>query len=281
MKKIIIIFLVFLLFFAGVLYLYFCLNKKTNVIKTYGNIEIRQVELSFQVDGIINNLYKEEGDYIKQGELLATLDDRDYVANYNKALNQKKSAYAKSKDDLQKYKRNIELCKDNTISKERCDELSNNKDKSKADFEYSKSELDFEKNQLFYTKLYAPQDGIITTRVQEKGARVSRGQIVYILSLNNPIWVRTYIKESDLGKIKYGKLARIKTDTKNLTGENKEYKGYIGYISPVAEFTPKTVQTEDLRVDLVYRIRVYIYETDEFLRQGMPVTVEIDTDELR
>ena len=176
---------------------------------------------------------------------------------------------------FEKYQRNSPLCKDNTISKEKCDELLNNKDKSKADFEYFKSELDFQKNQLSYTKLFAPQDGIITTRVQENGARVSKGQIVYILSLHKPIWVRTYINEKDLGKIKYGKIAQVTTDTEDLkTGEKKKYEGYVGYISPVAEFSPKTVQTEDLRVDLVYRIRVYINETDEFLRQGMPVTVE-------
>ncbi|MBQ2984581.1 MAG: efflux RND transporter periplasmic adaptor subunit [Candidatus Gastranaerophilales bacterium] len=278
-KKIFII--VIILILIALVFLFFHLNKKTNTIKTYGNIEIRQVELSFQVDGIINNLFKEEGDYIKKGELLATIDDRDYIANFNKALHQKNSTFYKSKDDFEKYKRNYPLCKDNTISKEKCDELLNNKDKSKADFEYFKSELEFQKNQLGYTKLFAAQDGIITTRVQEKGARVSKGQIVYILSLNRPIWVRTYIKETDLGKIKYGKIARVITDTKDETGKNKEYKGYVGYISPVAEFSPKTVQTEDLRVDLVYRIRVYIDDIDEFLRQGMPVTVEFEDDKLR
>ena len=59
------------------------------------------------------------------------------------------------------------------------------------------------------------------------------------------------------------------------TGKRKEYLAHVGYISPIAEFTPKTVQTEDLRADLVYRIRVYIDEVDEYLRQGMPVTVKL------
>ncbi len=280
MKRNIIIIAIILVLLA-LIFLIFKLSKKENVIKTYGNIEIRQVELSFQVDGIINELFKEEGDYVRQGELLATIDDRDYIANYNKALHQKNSTYYKSKDDFEKYRRNSPLCKDNTISKEKCDELFNNKNKSSADFEYFKSELDFQKNQLDYTKLYSPQNGIITTRVQEKGARVSRGQIVYVLSLHEPIWVRTYIKETDLGKIKYGKIARVITDTKDFkTGKNKEYEGFVGYISPVAEFSPKTVQTEDLRVDLVYRIRVYIKNTDEFLRQGMPVSVEFRDDKM-
>jgi len=67
------------------------------------------------------------------------------------------------------------------------------------------------------------------------------------------------------------------TDTINpQTGKHREYIGQIGYISPVAEFTPKTVQTQDLRTDLVYRVRIYVYDIDEYLRQGMPVTVNVD-----
>lgn len=258
-------------------------QENTDIIKAYGNIEIRQVDLSFQVEGIIKNLYKEEGDYVKKGELLASLDKKDYKIKVEKAQHKKDSSFSKSKDDYEKYQRNKELCKDNTLSEEKCDELFNNKEKSKADFEFDKSELAFEKNQLFYTNLYAPQDGIITTRVQEVGANVTKGQLVYVLSLHKPIWVRTYISEENLGKIKYGKTAKIITDTKDFTtGRKKEYKGYVGYISPVAEFSPKTVQTEDLRVDLMYRIRVYVENTDEFLRQGMPVTIEFkgDQDEL-
>ena len=179
-----------------------------------------------------------------------------------------------------KYKRNYPLCFDNTISKQECDNLLYKKDISQGRFEQNKANREFQKNQLDYTKIYAPQDGIITSRVQEKGARVTSGQIVYVMSLNKPIWIRTYIKETDLGNIKYGKTATVYTDTIDIkTNKKKQYKGYIGYISPVAEFTPKTVQTEDLRADLVYRIRVYIDEVDEFLRQGMPVSVEIKLNE--
>jgi len=281
-KKIIIIIAVILLLalIGFLLYkLIFKANNK-NIITTYGNVEIRQVDLSFQVSGVINNLYVEEGDYVKKGDLIATLDDRDYRANYNKALYQQKSSLAQAKDDLAKYKRNHPLCFDDTISAQECETLLNKKDLSKAQYEQNKAQSEFQKLQLSYTKLYAPQDGIITTRVQERGARVSANQIVYVMSLNNPVWIRTYIKETDLGNIKYSKRARILCDTIDpTTGKKKEYEGYIGYISPVAEFTPKTVQTTDLRVDLVYRIRVYIYKTDEFLRQGMPVTVEINLDE--
>lgn len=278
-----IIFIAVLIILIGLiyfLYLFFIKKSEKNLIKAYGNIEIRQVDLSFQVSGIINNVFKEEGDYIKEGELLATLDDKDYKANYKKAYFQELASEAEAKDALSNYQRNYPLCFDNTISKQECENLLNKKDNTKAQFELNKANKEFQKNQLDYTRLYAPQNGIISSRVQEKGARVEKSQIVYVMNLTKPIWVRTYIKEKDLGNIKYGQKARVITDTDNLkTRKKKEYEGYIGYISPVAEFTPKTVQTEDIRGDLVYRIRVYIDKEDEFLRQGMPVTVKINLDE--
>jgi len=281
MKKNIVIISAF--FFVVVLALIFFLiltKKPKNIIKTYGNIEIRQVDLSFQVSGIINNVFVEEGDYVKKGQILATLDDRDYKANFEKAKFQELSSKFEAQEYLDKFQRNYPLCSDNTISKQECDTLLNQKNNTQARYKENIANKDYQKNQLDYTKLYAPQDGIITTRSQEMGARINANQIVYVMSLTKPVWVRTYIKETDLGNIKYGKRAYIYTDTIDpKTNQKKEYKGYIGYISPVAEFTPKTVQSEDLRVDLVYRIRIYIDEVDEFLRQGMPVNIEIKLDE--
>ncbi|MBR2069716.1 MAG: efflux RND transporter periplasmic adaptor subunit [Candidatus Gastranaerophilales bacterium] len=277
MKKKAIIALIFVILIGTGYLLYLVFNRKNpNYIETYGNIEIRTVDLSFQVKGIIKDIYFEEGDYVKKGDLLAVLDDRDYKANYKKALFEEKSLLAQKNEDVSKYERNKPLCNDDTISKQECTTLLNKKDLSNARYEQSIANREFQKNQLDYTRLYALQEGIITTRIQEIGATVQPNQTVFVMSLNKPIWVRTYINEKDLGNIKYGKKAKILTDTKNpKTGKKKEYEGYVGYISPVAEFTPKTVQTEDLRVDLVYRIRVYIDNTDEYLRQGMPVTVRL------
>lgn len=276
-KKIIISTISIILIFGFFIFFKFFNKKPQNIIKSYGNIEIRQVDLSFQVSGIIKNVFVEEGDYVKKGELLAELIDKDYSANYNQALYQQESSKAQAKEDEDKYKRNLPLCKDGTLSKQECDTLLNKRNLSIATYKQNLAFQNFQKNQLEYTKMYAPQDGIITTRAQETGARVQANQIVYVMSLTKPIWVRTYVKQTDLGNIKYGQKALVFTDTYNLkTGEKKKYEGAIGYISPVAEFTPKTVQTEDLRADLVYRIRIYIDKVDDFLRQGMPVTVEIN-----
>lgn len=279
-KKIIIIASILLLLIIVFFLIKHLLNNSSDVIKTYGNIEIRQVDLSFQVSGKINEIYVEEGDYVKTGDLLASLDNRDYEANYNKAVFQEKTSFSEFKDNDSIFKRRYPLCFDGTLSKEECESLLNKKDSSEAKYKENKANKDFQKLQLDYTKMYAPQNGIITTRAQEKGAYVSQNQIIFTMSLTEPIWIRAYIQEKDLGNIKYGKKAYIYTDTTvPNTGKKKKYEGYIGYISPVAEFTPKTVQSEDLRVDLVYRIRIYIENIDEFLRQGMPVTVEINIKE--
>ena len=279
-KKIIIIIIVLILGIITFFIIKHFSKKNSNIIKTYGNIEIRQVDLSFRVSGILKEVYVEEGDYVKKGDLLAELDNKDYLANYNKSIYQAESNFAQFKDDNSIFKRRYPLCLDGTLSKEECETLLNKKDLSNAKYKESKANKEYQKLQLNYTKMYAPQDGIITTRAQEKGAHITQNQIVYVMSLNKPIWVRSYIQETDIGKIKYGTKAKIITDTidKN-TNKEKEYSGHIGYISPVAEFTPKTVQTEDLRVDLVYRVRIYIDNIDDFLRQGMPVTIKIDTNE--
>lgn len=280
MKKNLLIIIAVAFFVLLLVFLLFFLKKENaNLIKAYGNIEIRQVDLSFQVSGIIKKLYVEEGDCVKSGQLLAELIDKDYLANYNQSRFAQMSSKAQAKEDNDKYQRNLPLCKDGTLSKQDCDTLLNQRDLSQALYQQNLASQEFQKNQLGYTKMFAPQDGIITTRVEEMGARVNANQIVYVLSLTKPVWIRTYVKETELGNIKYGQKARILTDTIDLkTGKKKEYQGYIGYISPVAEFTPKTVQTQDLRTDLVYRIRVYVDEVDEYLRQGMPVTVEIPLD---
>ncbi|MEN1929411.1 secretion protein HlyD [Luteimonas sp. MJ250] len=123
------------------------------------------------------------------------------------------------------------------------------------------------------TELFAPADGTIITRVREPGSMVASQTPVYTLSLDRPVYVRAYVGEPDLGRVAPGTPVLVRSDS-----SGKAYRGQIGFVSPRAEFTPKTVETPDLRTDLVYRLRVVIDEdqVDGGLRQGMPVTVEVD-----
>lgn len=120
-------------------------------------------------------------------------------------------------------------------------------------------------------ELLAPDDGIILSRVREPGAIVSPGDAVFVLALTKPVWVRAYVPEPYLGKLHPGMAVDVRSDTAGA----RVYRGTVGFISPVAEFTPKSVETPELRTDLVYRLRIGIDQPDSGLRQGMPVTIRI------
>ncbi len=120
------------------------------------------------------------------------------------------------------------------------------------------------------TKLIAPADGVIMTRTLEPGSMVTAGATVLTLSLRHPVWVRAYVDEADLDRVHPGQKVTVTTDG------GGRYEGTIGYISPQAEFTPKTVETADIRTTLVYRLRVVVEgEGVSRLNQGAPVRVEV------
>ena len=148
-------------------------------------------------------------------------------------------------------------------------------DAGRAELAAEEAALVQSERRLADSELVAPSDGVILTRAREKGAIVAAGETVFTLTLSSPVWVRTYVNEQDLGRIHPGMTAVVRTDS----APDKEYHGQIGFISPTAEFTPKTVETRELRTNLVYRLRVIVDNPDNGLRQGMPVTVTLDLDE--
>lgn len=121
------------------------------------------------------------------------------------------------------------------------------------------------------TVLRAPSNGTLLTRVVEPGTMLNAGSTVLTLSLTEPVWVRAYIDEVNLAYTVSGKEVDVYIDSR----PNKPYKGVIGFISPTAEFTPKSVETPVLRTDLVYRLRIVVKDADDALRQGMPVTIKL------
>jgi HlyD family secretion protein len=142
---------------------------------------------------------------------------------------------------------------------------------ARAQVDNARANLESAERNLSDCNLLAPSDGTIVTRALEPGAIVAAGTTVYSLCLFSPVWIRAYIDEKNLGRIYPGMRARVYTDT----NPGKPYDGQIGFISPIAEFTPKTVETRELRTDLVFRLRVIVQNPDRYLRQGMPVTVRL------
>jgi len=135
----------------------------------------------------------------------------------------------------------------------------------------ARARLEKAQTSLSDATLTAPSNGIISVRAREPGAIVQAGQTVYTLTLNDPVWIRAYVPQPRLGRIKPGMTVKVTIDSM----PGRSYEGTVGFISPEAEFTPKTVQTEQVRDDLVYRIRVIAADPDNVFRQGMPVTVLI------
>ncbi|MEO2219480.1 secretion protein HlyD [Chromobacterium vaccinii] len=119
--------------------------------------------------------------------------------------------------------------------------------------------------------LQSPSAGIILARAVEAGSMVQAGTPAFTLSLRQPVWIRAYVGEAQLGKFAAGTEVRVSSDSR----PDKTYRGVVGFVSPTAEFTPKSVETPDLRTALVYRIRVVVADADTGLNQGMPVTVRL------
>ncbi len=289
----------------------------------YGNVDIRQVQLGFRVSGRLGAALVDEGDAIKAGDRLASLDAQPYQDQIRFAEAQLASAHA----TLQKleagpreaeidqaravhqervadqqnaqlvYERSARLRPTGAVSEAALDQAKATRDMAvartqsslealrlleqgtraediaaaRANVQAAEASLASAQTSLRDAVLIAPADGVILSRVREPGAIVSPSDIVYVLSLSKPVWVRAYIAEPNLSRIHTG----MKVDVFSDSSPGKPYSGTIGFISPVAEFTPKSVETPELRTDLVYRLRVVVDPGSNGLRQGMPVTVRV------
>ncbi len=299
-------------------------DQSSTTLTLYGNVDIREVELAFEVAGRIEKELVEEGDRIEQGELLATLEPERFqydVARAKFSLSAQEQMVAeleagtrpeeirRSKAQLnavearifetkQHYERTQKLFPKGATSREEYDDAKAAYDTAKADLhvaqasldlalagpriqeinaakakrELNRAELDLATWSLSKTKLQSPCRGIVRQRILEPGAMASADHPVFTLALDDPLWARVYASEPDLGRIQLGMKAYIRTDS----FPRKQFTGWVGYISPTAEFTPKTVQTEELRTRLVYEVRIYVRNPEGELRLGMPATVTID-----
>jgi HlyD family secretion protein len=146
---------------------------------------------------------------------------------------------------------------------------------ARAELAASQAALALARQHLADSRLLAPADGVIRDRILEPGDFATPQSPVMSLAFTDPVWVRTYLPETTLGKVKPGMAAEIHTDSY----PDKRYRGWVGYISPSAEFTPKNVETPDLRTRLVYQARIYACNPQGELRLGMPATVTLRLDQ--
>jgi HlyD family secretion protein len=145
---------------------------------------------------------------------------------------------------------------------------------ARANQQALEAQLALARRELADAELHAPRAGVIRNRILEPGDMASPQQPVYTLALTDPIRIRAYVDEPDLGKLRPGMAARIATDS----FPDKTYRGWLGYISPTAEFTPKSVQTTEVRTSLVYQVQVHVCNPNDEMRLGMPATVTLVLD---
>jgi HlyD family secretion protein len=144
---------------------------------------------------------------------------------------------------------------------------------TQAQVDGARAELDLLQRQLKDAELLSPADAVVRNRLMEPGEFATPQRPVFSLAITSPKWVRAYASEVALGQLKIGLPAQVTVDS----FPDAPLSGSLGFISSVAEFTPKTVQTEELRTSLVYEVRVFVEDPENRLRLGMPATVRFDS----
>jgi HlyD family secretion protein len=144
-------------------------------------------------------------------------------------------------------------------------------EQAEAQLRGNESQLAYLRQQLADAELRAPLDSVVRSRLMEPGEMASPQRPVFSLAIIDPKWVRTYVSERDLGKAHMGMRAVVTVDS----FPGRQFEGWIGFVSPVAEFTPKAVETEELRTSLLYEVRVFVKDPGNDLPLGMPATVRL------
>lgn len=245
-------------------------SREDGPLVLYGNVDVRDVALGFRVPGRLETLHFEEGDAVEIGAVMAELDRRPYLDELALRGAELAEAEAALRRAEKAFRRREELARSGTVSQSAYDDALAARDGARARAATARARLEVARTALDDAKLLAPDDGTVLTRVREPGAIVGPGAPVCVLALTDPVWVRAYVAEPDLGRVRPGQAATVRTDG------GGSHSGQVGFISPQAEFTPRSVETTQLRTDLVYRLRVVVPNPDDGLRQGMPVTVELE-----
>ncbi len=202
------------------------------------------------------------------------LDNKQLTYNRMKMLHEKQviakesydnaeTAFKVAKAGLDRAKENYQLVREGP-RKEDIDD-------ARAQVEQARASLNLAETQLGYSVLHSPLSGVILVKSGEIGEVVNPGTPILTIADIQKVWLKAYIPETDLGKVKWGQEVIVTTDLH----PRKEYKGTISFISSQAEFTPKNIQTEKERVTLVYRIKVDLQNPDRELKPGMPADGKI------
>jgi HlyD family secretion protein len=262
-KTIIPIVVVVLILGASTIYFEFLRNNggNPNLIQGSGTIEVTEIQLSAKVAGRIIRLPVEEGSKVAKGELLVELDHDTLQAQLD-------AAKATLDNAEQVYRRVKTLYNAGSQSTQDYETALSNYRVAQANYKLIAASIR-------EAILSAPLAATVLQKNMELGEMAFPGSAILTLGdLSNP-WMNIYITEKQLGLVRLGQNATITVDS----FPDKKFSGKVEYISDKAEFTPKTIQTKDERVKLMYAVKIAISNPGGELKPGMPADAEIDLKE--
>jgi HlyD family secretion protein len=235
----------------------------------YGNVEIQDIDISFRVPGRVSKVLADEGSDVNEGSVLASLDADIFEAKMRTSKAQLAEAKTSLANAKKNYIRTLDLFKKKSIPEKIYDTAKTEYDVAQAKLDYAKAAYDIAMIELNDTELKAPSDGIVLTRNVERGEMISAGTPAFSIMPKKMAKIKTFANEIVLSKVKHGDIVYVNSESE----QDHKYKGHIGYISSEAEFTPKNIETKEVRTSLMYRIGVILDEEAPSLKQGMPVII--------
>jgi len=248
--------------------------QASHELTLYGNVDLREVDLAFNNNERISAVLVQEGDHVKKGQVLARVDTsrlEPQVAQASANLDLAKVAAANDQVQFNRVNAVWSSTHGRGISRQDVDNAKATLDGAQAQVQANAAQLALLRQELADAVLVAPMDATVRSRLMEPGDMASPSKPVLDLAITDPKWVRVYVNETDLGKLHPGMTAAVSVDS----FPGRRFAGWVGFISSTAEFTPKSVETTDLRPSLVYEVRVFVKDPGDELRLGMPATVTV------
>jgi HlyD family secretion protein len=248
------------------------LNQDNQQIQATGTIEMTETTISGKVNGKAIKILVEEGQEIKQGDLLTELDHEELDAQIAAArsnLDVAVANYEAAKIDLQ---RNDQLFKGELIPKSQYDQVVTKFDVTKAQVRQAKANLDLLGVQLSNVKIFAPTSGVLSAKLIETGEIVAPGMALFTLLDYSKPWVKVYLPLQEVSKVVLNQKAYVKLDA----FPDKKFYGRISFISKEAEFTPKDFLSKEERIKQVFAVKIELENKVGLLKAGLPVDVWVE-----
>jgi HlyD family secretion protein len=286
MKRALIPVIILLLVIAlGGWYLFRGKAEDEGIITASGTIEVTEVDVSAKLIGRVDEIRAEEGEQVKKEEILLTLDHKELLVQKKQAAAVLEAARHLSAqveavlNNLTTSSRRAEkLYRSGSLSQQKYEEITTRLEATNQQYEAAKNQLaqaeaalEFVETQIDNARLEAPIDGVVLQRNIEVGELAFMGMPLITLGDLENVWLKIYIPETKLGKVKLGQRVEVTVDS----FPNKVYEGKVIRIAQEAEFTPKNIQTQEERVKLVYGVKIGIENPLQELKPGMPADARV------